>query len=570
MRRTTDARRGKSAESLPRELPTWLVAVVLAAAIWIVFGRSLAAPWIFDDRNSVLNNRSIQSIWPLIGSAERPGPLRPLVGTPISARPLVNLSLAANYQFSEHDPCGYRAVNVLLHLLNSLLLYAIVWRTLRLPRFVARYDDPVAKWLALVVALLWAVHPLVTETVVYVTQRTELMVALFYLATLYASTRYWTAARVGIARGWLLAAIAACLAGAASKEVMVSAPLVVLLFDWTFMSTSWRDVWRRHWPLYAGLATSWLVLAALQIGTPHGESAGFSLGVSLVDWWSTQAEIFIMYLKLAIWPAPLAIHYEWPELETPRTAWMYIAATVAIVLATMWLIVRKRPAGPLLAAMLAILAPTHIIPVTTEIAAERRMYLPLAALVALCVCGVLWLERRRASPTGGRAALSTMLALALCLASAYGIVSARRVAAFLDPVDLWRENVILQPYNLGARSNLASELIQSGDRQEAIEHLRTALELNPDFNQGRYQLALALMAEGTLDAAAVELQELVRRKPEAYRVRNNLGVVLFSAGRFPEAIVEFEKVLELQPDFSEARENLNRARQASVLPTDAE
>jgi Flp pilus assembly protein TadD len=78
------------------------------------------------------------------------------------------------------------------------------------------------------------------------------------------------------------------------------------------------------------------------------------------------------------------------------------------------------------------------------------------------------------------------------------------------------------------------------------------------------------MAEGTLDAAAVELQELVRRKPEAYRVRNNLGVVLFSLGRYPEAIVEFEKVLELQPDFTEARENLNRARRASVLPTDAE
>ena len=132
----------------------------------------------------------------------------------MSARPLANLSLAANYHFGGLDPRGYRATNVGLHLAAAMLLWAVTWRTLRLHHFAGQFDD-VARWLALGVALVWAVHPLVTEAVVYVTQRTELLVALFYFAVLYACLRYW-AADSAVQRKWWLAA--ATLAGWAARR----------------------------------------------------------------------------------------------------------------------------------------------------------------------------------------------------------------------------------------------------------------------------------------------------------------------------------------------------------------
>jgi len=548
----------------PREMPAWPALVVLAAAVSIVYGRALDAPFIFDDSISVLQNRSITVLWPLFGDASQPGPLNPPIENPTSARPLVNLSLAANYRLGQFDPRGYRAFNILVHLLNAMLLWAVVRRALELPHFGGRFHRT-ASTLALAVALLWAVHPLATEAVVYVTQRTELMAAFFYLATLYASLRYWNAAAPAARITWLVLATLACLAGAASKEVMVSAPLVVLLFERTFASVSFRAALRRSWPLYLGLAASWLLIAALQADMPRSKSAGFGLGVSLVDWWCTQAQIFVMYLKLAVWPSPLVIHYELP-VEAIGVNWMYVAATAALAAVALVLLWRRQAAGWLLACVFAILAPTHVIPIVTEIAAERRMYLPLSALVVLVVVGSYWLLQIAGRRTGARWSLRTVGALAALVAVVYSIASVRRVETYHDPVALWQENVVRQPYNHVAQLNLAVALSAAGSPQDALTHYREAVRAKPDFVEGRYRLGLALAAGGQFDEAIRELREVVRQKPDAYRIRNNLGVVLFTAGRLPEAIAEFEKTRELRPDFVEARENLNRARQQSVLP----
>lgn len=553
----------------PRELPTWLTAVALAATIWLIYRSSLSAPWIFDDSLSVLSNPTIVALWPLVGDTGAPGPLQPPIENPMSARPLVNLSFAANYHFGKFDPRGYRAVNIALHFCNALLVYSIVCRTLRLPHFDA-LPAHAAPWLATFAALLWAGHPLLTEAVVYVTQRTELMVAFCYLATLYASLRYWTANSTGARRWWLAAAAVACLAGAGSKEVIVSAPLVVWLFDWTFVSRTARELWQKHWPLYAELATSWIALLVLQIGSPRGKSAGFELGVPLASWWCTQAEIFFLYLRLALWPAPLAIHYEWPQLETLGTAWIAVFAVLTLAMAALWLVLRRRAAGWPLATVLAILAPTHLVPITTEIAAERRMYLPLAVIMAVVVIGGFETIGRLFPARDSNKSLTALATLAAFVTVVYGITSAERVATFREPVALWRQNVELQPYNHVAQLSLASALSAAGALQESLLHYQAAVDARPDFVEGRYQLGLALGRAGKIDHAINELQHVVASQPEAVKLRNNLGVMLFTAGRYQEAAAEFEKVLELEPDFAEARENLNRARQASVLPQKAE
>ena len=387
--------------------PAWAVAAILAVAIGAVYGRALDAPFIFDDSWAITENESIRSLWPLIGTADHRGPLNAAPGLPAASRPLVNFSFALNYYFGGLSPTAYHAVNVTIHFLSALMLWAITRRTLQLSYFSGRFDGT-AGWLGLAVAVLWALHPLQTEAVIYATQRTELMMAFFYLATLYCSLQYWTVLVPDPSKlvenqqpagrnyflcrsAWLALAVISCVCGMASKEVMVSAPLMVLLFERTFVAGSLAAALRRSWPLYIGLAMTWLLLVGLTMDAPHRDSAGFGLGVSAYAWWLTQTKVLLMYLKLAVWPWPLMIHYQLPYLTTFAQAWMYVIPVTLLAVATLVLLWRNRPIGYLLTLVFAILSPTSLIPIVAEMAAERRMYLALVTPCVLFVVGGYWL-----------------------------------------------------------------------------------------------------------------------------------------------------------------------------------
>src|ERR1700733_10717650 len=140
------------------------------------------------------------------------------------------------------------------------------------------------------------------------------MVGLFYLATLYGSLRYWEAASSTRRTIWLLVTTVTCLAGMACKEVMVTAPVLVLLFERTLVTGSFRQSLRQSWSLYVGLVLGWLLLLALNYERARANTAGFDLSVAPATWWMTQAKVLWVYLKLTVWPWPLAIHYSLPFL----------------------------------------------------------------------------------------------------------------------------------------------------------------------------------------------------------------------------------------------------------------
>ncbi len=556
----------------------WTAALALAIVIVAVYCQSLNAPFIFDDNATILANDSIVALWPPVGSVEHPGPLRPPAPLPTAGRPLVNLSLAVNYLLGGSAPAGYHVVNVLIHFGSALLLWAIVRRTLCLPHFAGRFESS-ASWLALGVSLVWALHPLQTEAVVYTTQRTELMVAMFYLVTLYCSLRYWCADGFSTQRAiWLTLAVVACLAGMASKEVMVSAPVIVLLFERTFIAGSMSKALRRSWPLYAGLASTWLLLLLLNMNGPRGDSAGFQGGPSLISYWLTQSQVLLMYLKLVVWPAPLLVHYQLPYLQTFAEAWMYVVPALLLVIVTLVLLWRNQPAGFLGACVFAILAPTSVVPIITEVAAERRMYLPLAALVVLFVVGsylvVQSLLRRsvsaRQSPTGSRLPSALTVSAVFVVALMCGVVSTKHLSAYNDPISLWREVIWHEPNNFVAHGNLGGLLVVDDNCQtEAIEELRTALSLKPDYPDALANLGLGLTHIGRLPEAIDVLQRALKLQPDYTVALNDLGIAYVHAGRLPEAVATLEAVLAHQPDNFNALNNLGLAFTEMGRPAEA-
>jgi tetratricopeptide (TPR) repeat protein len=536
--------------TLPR---AWFVAAALALSIGTVYGPALTAPLIFDDVDTITRNDSITAIWPLFGSEAHRGPLNPPPNVPTSARPLVNLSFAINYQFSQLHPAGYHAANAIIHFLTAMLLWAIVRRTLRLPYFAGRFEA-VAGWLAFAVALIWALHPLQTEAVIYATQRTELMMALFYLATVYCSLRYWASTSHEPQRkAWLTLAVFACLAGMASKEVMVSAPLIVLLFDRAFITGSLAGALRKSWPLYAGLAATWILLVGLSLGSPHGGAAGFQLGPPAYVWWATQAKIFWLYLKLAIWPWPLLIHYQLPYVSTFSEALLYVIPLVLLGVATLWMLWRNRPVGLLGTWYFAILSPTFLIPVITEMAAERRMYLPLAALVILFVVGgyrlaILYLPlKANFGPTFDIRFLPFM-ALLFLLAMVCGVISATRLSVYQQPSRLWQQVLRVQPQNDTAHQQLGKYLNDAGDTEAAIAHFREAVRLNPGSSRARYNLGVLLFKTKAINDAVAQFSEGARLSPDDVQILLNLSGTLTLVGRNDEALKVVDAALQLSPD----------------------
>jgi Flp pilus assembly protein TadD len=546
----------------------WIVAAVLAVSIGVVYLPALHVPFIFDDTATIVENASIAHLWPLVGSRDNPGPLNAPAGTPTAGRPLVNLSFAANYRLGGFDPSGYHAYSILIHWLNALLLWAIVRRTLLLDYFAGWFDQA-ARWLAFAVAMLWALHPLQSEAVVYATQRSEMMMALCYLATLYCSLRYWSVAFGGTAEGdrghaesfarqravWLSLAVLSCLCGMASKEVMVSAPLMVLLFERTFIAGSLKTALHRSKSLYVGLVATWLLLAWLRLGLRHSEAAGFGLGVPAISWWLTQTKILLMYLKLAIWPWPLLIHYELPYLDNLGAAWIYVLPVLLLGIGTLVLLWQNSPVGYLGTWIFAILSPTCVVPIILEMAAERRMYLPLAALIVLFVVG-LYLAAQRvfdaasASSTGNvaRRPIAQVMVISVLIAVVCGLVSSKRVGAYHDKLGLWEDVLRLQPENDTAHVSIGHEFEEAGNLVAATGHYREAIRLAREPALAHFKLGVALMKQGANGEAVAHFEEAARLQPQNPLIRNNLAAGLFLAGRTHDAITACRTAIELQPN----------------------
>jgi tetratricopeptide (TPR) repeat protein len=545
---------------------------ILLAALAAYHG-TLAGPFVLDDLSSIAGNPTIRRLWPL-GLALTPPHGG---GLTVEGRPLLNLSFAVNYAVSGTRVWSYHAANLAIHVLAGLTLFGIVRRTLA--RAGSAAGGAHATWLAAAAAVLWTVHPLQTESVTYLVQRAESLMGLFYLLTLYCFAR----GVEGRPRGWLALSLLCCLLGMATKEVMVSAPVIVFAYDVIFVAGGRREAWRRRRGYYLGLAATWLLLAWLVAGAGNrGGTSGWGSGLAAPAYWATQGPALARYLRLAAWPHPLVFDYgtAWGRAAADR-GWGLLAV-VLLAGGTIWALGRRPALGFLGFCFLILLAPTSLVPGNRQTVAEHRMYLALAPLVVLAVLAIY------------RAAGPRPVVPILCLvAGGLILLTVRRNRVYRSPLVLYADNVAHCPGNAFAECNLGAVLDSAGRAPEAIAHLEEALRLRPDYpvaqdnlgnallHAGRvdeaivhYRAALRLdpglaeaednlgtawLRHGDLSAAVASYEEALRLDPGRVEAHNNLANILAQQGRLPEAIGHYEAALALDPDYAEADNNLGNA-----------
>jgi Flp pilus assembly protein TadD len=522
-----------------------LLALLCLAAYW----NSQQGVFLLDDFASIHQNESIRALWPISGPLTPPNR-----GESVSGRPVVNLSLAANYAAGGLEVRGYHLLNIGIHLLCALLVMAIVRRLLE-ARSIA--DRSASRHIALVCAAIWMVHPLQSEAVTYIVARTESLMALWYLLAVYASIR----AHADANRSWPALAVAACAIGMACKESMVTAPVAILLIDRAVFFDSFADAFKRRRGFYAGLAMSWIVLIALSASSPRANSAGFFIredaadGLSPATYLLNQAEIIPHYLRLLIVPIGLVLDYgpAKPILIGEVIPGLLLIATMIIAAAWMW---RRKPVLALpLALVLLTLAPTTFVPILTEAGAERRMYLPAIALISGAAV-VLW----RAGVKGSGAFVTSALLIA-----ALTMVTIARNAEYHSSYGLWQTVVERRPHGR-AHLNLAVEAESIGRSDEVLPLLRKAVV---DFPDAEYPLGDRLYKAGAYQEAIEHLERFQHLRPGHFQGEaakrtliqswTDLGIARANAGNLRGAIEAFQRAVSLDPSNPDLQRNLATA-----------
>jgi cytochrome c-type biogenesis protein CcmH/NrfG len=516
----------------------------------LAYAPALSAPFVMDDNTAIAESASSQ--------------LRAPAGSPVSGRPVVAATLALNYAANRllgvdqradpdgpHKAVGYRLLNILLHLCTGALLFGVLRRAIR-ERTIPEDWQALADPLAGAVCALWLLHPIQSEVIDYIVQRTESLASLCYVAVLYASLRAWDAGDEKARLRWYATAVAACVLGMGSKEIVISAPLAVVLYDRAFRLPSWSAARRpghgRGW-FYAALAAACVLSYAFIAAGARGATAGFGAPMKWYVYFYSQCWAIAHYLRLVAWPNALAVDYGEQAIGGTRgiPGLVLLALFGAATLVAWTRLPRWGWFAFLGSWFFMLLAPSSsVVPIPTEVAAERRIYLALAAVLMLVVVGAEWLRRRVAASLPARRLAYGFGGIAAVLA----VATAMRSHTYANPEQLWRGVVRDVPGNLRGYVNLGSALFreQPPKYAEAESVLSHAVARDTTCLSGCEQLAYVMAAQGRSAEARGLLERAVAHDTGNAPAEQRLALLLMKADSFTVAVPHLEHIAVRYPD----------------------
>lgn len=514
----------------------WVLGLILAIGVLLAYSNSLDGPWQYDDAFDIRDNLTIRQLWPLNGVFYKQG-------SGFMSRPIANLSFAINYATGGLNTAHYHLTNLGIHLGASLALLGILRRAFSLPS-LKEFSRGNAETLALVTAAFWALHPLLTESVTYITQRYESLMGLFVFLTFYSALRGSTSR---FPQAWAGVAFMACLLALGSKEVAVSLPVLVLLFDRTFLAGSFLEAWRQRRSMYLGFMLAWCCFLFIQLNVAARSFAGFGLEM---PWWRyaiNQPPVILHYIRLAIWPHPLNFDYFWPAAKS----WTELAPGFVVIgcvlLGTLWAYFMRPKAAFLPIFFFLILAPTSSVMPILDLAVEHRMYLPLAPVVVLLVFSVSWALDRLLNR--GLPGLVRPLAMVLVggLLATFGTLTYLRNEDYRNPTDLWRDAVTKSPKNPRAHHNYAYALAEEGNLQRALQHYYKSIELAPKSALYHSNCGMLLGRMGRPIEGLERVKQAVRLNPTNWKFVFNLGVLHAQKGSEDNAVACYHAAMAVDP-----------------------
>jgi hypothetical protein len=471
------------------------------------------------------------------------------------SRPVTNISFALNYFFGQYNVTGYHLVNIAIHCIAGIFLFLLVGTTINLPAL--RVKGYSTRWLPFLAALIWLINPVQTQSVTYVVQRMNSMTAMFYVMALFAYVQGRLADRWRLKLGYFGGAAGAGLLALGSKEIAVTLPVFIVLYEWYFLQDLQWGWLKKHGWLLGGLFGLLLSGAVFffygkdPLSRLLAEYAfrDFTLGERLL----TEARVVIFYLTLLLLPVPgrLNLDHDFPlshSLLEPVSTLLSLTALVLFAGLAVVLARRHRLLSFGIIWFLGNLAiESSFVPL--EIIFEHRLYLPSMMLIPALLASA------RKYLTGRYPKMITVTALVLILM----FWTYQRNQAWADPIWFWSDCVQKSPDKARVHNNLAMILHETGLYPEKTEyHLREAIRVDRSFGEAYCNLANIRWDQGRF-AEAIELYtKALEIHPNVALWHFNLGDTLVQVWRLQEAREQFAIALQLDPGLAEAKAGLSR------------
>jgi Tfp pilus assembly protein PilF len=517
-----------------------LIAVVLVAA---AYARAPGLGFVYDDDIIVKGNPYITSashipsyftehIWSNLMLARKN-----------YYRPVFLLWLLGNFEEFGTDSLGWHVTSLLLHLGSSILLYFLALRFTR------------SRFAALSACLIFGLHPVQVENVVWVSASTELLGSFLALGSVlcYLRSLEETARRML----WLLGAVILYALAVFAKETAIIVPAIIFLHEWLGRPASAEAVQPPERTRGAA------VLAALRESLPFGlVAAGYlaariavlgGMGNAVVQmtkqvWFETIPSILQIYLLHLVWPARLSAFYDYPYIVEFSVRHVVMpAALIAGTVILLLIAIRQKPEAQLAAVWMALpILPVLDIPIFPrgEFLHDRYLYHPLIGLSLLIGLGVAALERRWPK----REARWTIYGVCGAVALVLGIATFHQTGFWADNFALYSRGVDVAPRSAFANNNLGSVLMNNGQWGAAMEHYQKAIEYAPNFYLAYYDMGMGYYQAGRFSEAEGSFQRAVQIMPEDPDSHLFLGMVYYRTNRRPQAINLVRQAIALKPD----------------------
>jgi tetratricopeptide (TPR) repeat protein len=508
------------------------VCVLLVAITWLVFGQTARYDFVnYDDNTYVFAN-------PRIINGLTPNGIVRAFSSPHAGNwhPLTTLSHMLDCQLWGLRAGGHHVTNIVLHTIAVVLLFLVLRQLTG------------SVWRSAFVAAIFAIHPLRVESVAWISERKDVLSAVFFMLTLGAYARY--ARHPSVDRYSIMSALFAL--GLMSKPMLVTVPFVLLLLD--------------YWPLdrFAGRSSAkrlvlekiplFMLSAAAAVATLRAQEPVRIEQLPFISRVSNGLVAYVVYVKQMIWPVQLAVFYPHPEGNLPIGEIGSAILLLAVLSAAAIALRRKCPYFIMgwFWYLIMLLPVIGLIQVGSQAHADRYTYLPQIGLYLLLSWAItdalaFRLQRRILAVT----AVAALVALAW---RAYVQASYWR-----NGEALWKHAIAVTSGNFIAHNGLGHFLLNHDRLDEAIQEFQIALKIDSRFPEAQKNLSVALTEKGRTDEAVGHLQTLIAEHPDDAQGHYNLGNALLKQGDWQSAIAAYEKALSAQSHYPAAQYNLGIA-----------
>jgi tetratricopeptide (TPR) repeat protein len=468
--------------------------------------------------------------------------------------PLVRLSHVLDYQIWGRNAAGHHATGIVVHAINAALVFGFLWTLLGATSLTAGERLAVALW----VALVFAIHPLQTESLAWISGRTQQLCTMFGIGCLWA---YAAGARRWVVWGLYVVALLC-------KPMAASFPFVMLAMDYYPLrrheQLGWgRLLWEKAvWIALAGAAGLATVITKSQIG----QLAPLAT-VPLSQRVFLAFESLTFYSLKLVWPSHLLLVYGM-TLSLSLDQWPVLGSVLSVVMITAVAVI-ERQRVPMLAAawgtyVMLVLPVSGLMPIGMQAVATRFAYVAMLPLLLLAGGAGVWMWRR--STTVARLALTALLAGQLC---AFGVRTRSLIPVWRNDETKWKTELADSPDSAEANRELAMLLLDQGRAGEALKYAQRAVEIEPQVWQAHMTLGSVLGRLGQPQEALAQHEQALRMNPDFAQAHYNCGVALMELGKVPEAVEQYEQALRLKPDYAEAHYGLGAAFVKLGRPEDA-